>query len=301
MNNIQPELNFNLQNFNTFRLPAIAERVYAPSNVQEFINLLSDLENYIILGAGSNVILSTTSIKTPLILTHKLNKVEIADKNVTVECGVKSAYLSKITAENSLSGFEFLAPIPSFMGGAVYMNASAHGQAVSDVFIKACVYDVSAKKVITLKKEDMQFAYRKSVLQKGNFILLSAEFGLKQADKNEIQEKINNNISKRQKTQPSLKTPNAGSIFKNPEGSSAGALIEQAGLKGKIIGGAQISELHANFIVNLGAAQSSDILELMFFAYNEVNKKFNVKLKPEVIFIGEKTEAEDRIWQKLQS
>ncbi len=301
MKTIQPELNFNLKNFNTYKLPSVADIVYIPNTIEELIDLFENLDNFVILGAGSNVILSTTGIKTPVVLTHKLNNIEIAEGVVSVECGVKSAYLSKITAENSLSGFEFLAPIPSFMGGAIYMNASAHGQAISDVFLEACVYDVIAKKVLTLNKEDMQFAYRKSILQEKKYILLSAKFELTTASKDEIQEKINDNISKRQKTQPSLKTPNAGSIFKNPEGSSAGALIEQVGLKGKTVGGAQISELHANFIVNLGTAQSSDILELMFFAYNEVEKKFNIKLKPEVIFVGEKTEAEDRIWQRLQN
>lgn len=301
MKTIQPELNFNLKNFNTYKLPSVADIVYIPNTIEELIDLLENLDNFIILGAGSNVILSATGIKTPMVLTHKLNNIEIAEGVVSVECGVKSAYLSKITAENSLSGFEFLAPIPSFMGGAIYMNASAHGQAISDVFLEACVYDVIAKKVLTLNKEDMQFAYRKSILQEKRYILLNAKFALVQKEKSEILEKINDNISKRQKTQPSLKTPNAGSIFKNPEGSSAGALIEQAGLKGKTVGGAQISELHANFIVNLGTAQSSDILELMFFAYNEVEKKFNIKLKPEVIFVGEKTEAEDKIWQKLQN
>lgn len=299
MKTIKPELNFNLKNFNTYKLSSTADVVYTPSTIEELTELLANIDNFIILGAGSNVILSTSGIKTPVVLTHKLNKVEILENTVTVECGVKSAYLSKITAQNSLSGFEFLAPIPSHMGGALYMNASAHGQCISDVFLEACVYDVAEKKILTLKKEDMQFAYRKSLLQEKNYILLSAKFELIPDDKNKIQEKISENISKRQKTQPSLKTPNAGSIFKNPEGLSAGALIEKAGLKGKTIGGAQISELHANFIVNLNSATSSDISELMFFAYNEVENKFNVKLKPEVIFLGEKTELEDKIWHKL--
>lgn len=299
MKTIKPELNFNLKNFNTYKLSSIADVVYIPSTIEELTELLANIDNFIILGAGSNVILSTSGIKTPVILTHKLNKVEIVENTVTVECGVKSAYLSKITAQNSLSGFEFLAPIPSYMGGAVYMNASAHGQCISDVFLEACVYDVVENRILILKKEDMQFAYRKSVLQEKNYILLSAKFELIPDDKNKIQEKISENISKRQKTQPSLKTPNAGSIFKNPEGLSAGALIEKAGLKGKTIGGAQISELHANFIVNLSSATSSDISELMFFAYNEVENKFNVKLRPEVIFLGEKTELEDKIWHKL--
>lgn len=301
MKTIQPELNFNLKNFNTYKLASIADFAYIPNTIEELVELLKNLDDFIILGAGSNVVLSTSGIKTPVILTHKLNKIEISANIVQAECGVKSAYLSRITAENSLSGFEFLAPIPSFMGGAVYMNASAHGQGISDVFLEACVYDTEKKEVLTLKKEDMQFAYRKSILQEKKYILLNAKFELASSNKNEIQEKISENISKRQKTQPSLKTPNAGSIFKNPENASAGALIEQAGLKGKIIGGAQISELHANFIVNINSATSSDISELMFFAYNEVEKKFNIKLRPEVIFLGEKTELEDKIWQKLQN
>ena len=141
MKTIQPELNFNLKNFNTYKLSSVADCAYVPTTIDEFVEVLKNLDNYIILGAGSNVILSTSGIKTPVILTHKLNKIEIKENIVTVECGVKSAYLSKITAENSLSGFEFLAPIPSFMGGAVYMNASAHGQSISDVFFEACVYD----------------------------------------------------------------------------------------------------------------------------------------------------------------
>ncbi len=301
MNTIQPELNFNLKNFNTYKLQSTAEQVYLPNSVEEFVSVLQNLDEFIILGAGSNVILSTSGIKTPVILTHKLDKVEIEGNIVTVECGVKSAYLAKTTGNSKLSGFEFLAPIPSAMGGAIYMNAGAHGGCISDVFLEACVYDKRVKEVLTLKKEDMKFAYRKSILQEGNYILLSVKFELTHDDKEKIQERISENISKRQKTQPSLKTPNAGSTFKNPEGYSAGALIEQAGLKGKTIGGAQISDIHANFIVNLGTATSSDILELMFFAYNEVEAKFNVKLKPEVIFIGEKTEAEDKIWQALQN
>ena len=108
MKTIQPELNFNLKNFNTYKLSSIADVAYIPNTIEELVSVLENLDNFVILGAGSNVILSTTGIKTPVILTHKLNKIDIAENIVSVGCGVKSAYLSNIAAENSLSGFEFL-------------------------------------------------------------------------------------------------------------------------------------------------------------------------------------------------
>ena len=298
---LKPYHNFNLRNFNTFRVDSIAKTVYFPNTIESFVELLGELNDYIILGGGSNVILSSTGIDKTVILTSMLDKIELEDNIMRVDSGVKGAYLARFAAENSLSGFEFLTPIPCTIGGAVYQNAGAHGMSISDTFKSALVWDKRNKKTIELTKEDMNFSYRNSILKNNNYVLLNSTFELKKAQKEEIRAKMDEIVEKRKYSQPSLKTPNAGSIFKNPENNSAGKLIEATGIKGTTIGGAKISELHGNFIINKNFAKSQDILELMFFAYNKVKEEHNIALFPEVIFIGEMTESEDKIWKILQN
>lgn len=301
MTALKPYNNFNLRNFNTFRIDSVAKDVYFPNSIESFIELLKELDDYIVIGGGSNVILSSTGINKPVILTTMLDKIELENNTITIQAGVKGGYLARYAQENSLSGFEFLTPIPCTIGGAVYQNAGAHGTSISDTFKNALVWDKKNKKAIMLSKNEMNFSYRNSILKNDNYVLLSATFELKTAPKEAIKSKMDEIVEKRKYSQPSLKTPNAGSIFKNPEGNSAGKLIESLGIKGTTIGGAKISELHGNFIINKKFAKSEDILELMFFAYNKVKEKYNITLSPEVIFIGEMTESEDKIWKILQN
>ena len=301
MTALKPYHNFNLRNFNTFRVDSIAKTVYFPNTVESFIDLLSELDDYVILGGGSNVILSSTGIDKTVILTTMLDKIELEDNILKVTAGVKGAYLARYAMENSLSGFEFLTPIPCTIGGAIYQNAGAHGMSISDTFKSALVWDKLYKKTFELTKEDMNFSYRNSILKNNRYTVLEATFELEKAPKEEIKTRMDEIVEKRKYSQPSLKTPNAGSIFKNPENNSAGKLIEAIGIKGTAIGGAKISELHGNFIINKNFAKSWDILELMFFAYNKVKENYNITLHPEVIFIGEMTDKEEKIWKILQN
>ncbi len=284
----------------TFRVGCFANEVYLPSSVEEFCELLISKPYAEILGAGSNVIVSSEKVDAPVILTRNLNAFNIEDNILTVQCGAKTAILAQKTLEAGLSGFEFLTCIPASIGGVVYMNASAHKQAISDVIISAKVFDIAEKKIIELSKEELELSYRTSVLQKKPYVLIEAVFELQKNSQIHIKERMEANKAYRAENHPSMKTPNAGSIFRNPEGAVAGRLIDDSCLKGASLGGAKVSEIHANFIVNEDRATSFEILSLMSFVQDEVQKKYGYKLKPEVKYIGN-SEKEEKIWQKLNS
>lgn len=284
----------------TFRVGCVADKVYLPSNVEEFCRLLTLHPEVVIFGGGSNVVVSSESVGFPVILTKNLNRFEIDSNFVTAQCGVKTAFLAQKCLDAELSGFEFLTCIPASVGGVVYMNASAHGQSIADVIVSAKVFDLQSGKILDLSKEELELEYRTSVLQKKSYVLLEAEFELQKSQKSTIKERMETNKAYREASHPSMKTPNAGSIFRNPEDAVAGKLIDELGLKATSIGGAKVSEVHANFIVNDGSATSFDILSLMSFVQDEVQKKHGYKLKPEVKYIGN-SEKEEKIWQKLNN
>lgn len=298
---IELEKDFNLKNHNTFKIASVANAVYFPKNTEEFTTLLKNLENPFILGAGSNILFSSSGVKQPVISTQKLDKLTIEDGIINAQAGVKTGVLSQFALKNSLSGFEFLIPIPATTGGAVFMNASAHNQSISDVFLSARLFDLKTKGIVEFNNTQMQFSYRDSILKstQWRYIFLEGKFKLSKASEQEIKKKMDENLEFRAKHQPSLKFPNAGSIFKNPENSSAGRLIDECGLRGEKIGGAQIFENHANFIINLGEANSQNVTELMFLAYNKVRDKFGIELEPEILFVGQKSELEEKIWNEM--
>jgi len=292
--------NYDLSKETTFKVGGISNCVYLPEGLEEFCNLLENLENPVVLGAGSNTIISSEGINSPLILTKKLDKFEFEGNFLIAQCGVKTALLAKKACEQGLSGLEFLTCIPASVGGVVLMNASAHKQWIQDVIVGAKVFNLDTKTVLELSKDELELSYRSSVLQRKNYILLEAKFELKPLAKELIQKRMDENKAYRNQNHPSMKTPNAGSIFRNPEGEVAGRLIDGADLKGVSIGGAKVSEIHANFIVNNGDATSFDILSLMFLVQEEVQKKYGYKLQPEVKYIGN-SEKEEIIWQKLNN
>lgn len=298
MHSIKCEKNFDLKNFNTYKISSTARIAYFPQNIQELTLLLKELETPFVLGGGSNILCSSEGIEQPVILTHKIDEISLQNGTIRVAAGVKVPVVSRFALKNSLSGFEFLISIPASVGGAVFMNASAHGQAISDVFVSAKLFDMQTKNIVEFTKEQMEFEYRKSVLRGGRYVFLEGIFQLKQASSVEIEKKMNENIEHR-KCQPNLKTPNAGSVFKNPLGKSAGKIIEECGLKGEQIENAQISKIHGNFIINNGGATSLNIVQLMFLAYNKAKSEFNIKLEPEIIFIGKKSELEEKIWEEM--
>lgn len=296
--------NYEIKNHTSFKIGGNVSRVWFPKNQQELVFLLKDLKDYILLGNCSNVLISSNGYSGDIILTTQMKNFEIDGVKVVADCGVKGPLLSQKTCEASLSGFEFMIGFPGSIGGEIYMNASCHGQCISDNLIRCCLFDKEKKEVIYKEKNEMNFDYRKSILQEGKYILLSAEFELKKADKEEIQARLDKNLNFRKDVQPSLANPNAGSVFKNPVNDSAGRLLDSVGAKEFSSERVKIWDKHANFIVNKGSATSEDVLDLMVKMFTAVKENYKIELIPEIIFIGDKTTKEEKLckilYQKIQ-
>lgn len=296
--------NFEIKNLTTFKIGGLVKRVFFPKSQQEFLYLLKELKNYIILGNCSNVLVSSNGYQGDLILTTNMKNFEINGSRVVADCGVKGPLLAQKTCEVSLSGFEFMIGFPGSIGGEIYMNASCHGQCISDSLVRCCVFDKETKEVVYKEKSEMGFEYRKSILQDGRYVLLGAEFELQKSNREEIKALLDRNLEFRKGVQPSLAQPNAGSVFKNPENDSAGRLLDKAGVKLFESENVKVWDKHANFIVNKGLATSEDVLELMVKMFTAVKNAYRIELKPEIIFIGNKTKKEEELckilYQKMQ-
>ncbi len=235
------------------------------------------------LGRGSNLLISDDGFTGVVLDVGKLNAVSVKEQILTAECGVRMSKVARQCAENGLSGLEFMATVPGDIGGGVAMNAGAFEQQVSDSLTGIELVSREGE-VKTLSAGTLQMGYRHTRLPAGSLVL-SATFSLQADDADAIRETMRQMRAKRGGSQP-LELPNCGSVFKNPQGDHAARLIEAAGLKGLRIGGARISEKHANFIVNEGDAKSSDVLALIEHAKTVVEQRFGVCLEPEVRAIG---------------
>ena len=309
---------FEIKNLTTYKIGGKVKKVYFPETQEELSALLRELDEYILLGGCSNVLFSSNGYNGNVIFTTEMKNFEIRGNNVFASCGVKAPLLAQKAAEHSLTGMEFLIGLPGTIGGAVYMNAGAHGQSVSDTLVSCCLFDKETKEVVYKNKSELEFGYRKSILQQGRYVLLFAEFELKKAPRDEIKELMTRNLSFRKSIQPSLAYPNAGSVFKNPENDSAGRLLEKAGAKDLIVGDSagssnesqkiftpvRVWDKHANFIVNKGGATSEDVLELMVKMHDKVKEMFTIELIPEQIFLGDMSEKEEKLcnilYKKIQ-
>lgn len=242
---------------------------------------------YWVIGRGSNLLVRDGGLRGVVIkLGEGLDYLKIDNCHVTCGAGLSFVKLAMTVAKQGLSGLEFAGGIPGTVGGAVYMNAGAHGSDVSRVLSSAEVLFEDGK-ITSLSNEELQFGYRSSLLQhKRKGICVEATFELVKANRRDIASKMSQHKNYRRLTQP-LKQPCCGSVFRNPKPHSAGRLIEQAGLKGYRIGDAQISPLHANFIVNLGNASARDVLSLIEHIQLTVKSKFGIELQPEVQIVGE--------------
>ena len=299
LSDIECRENCDIKNLTTFKIGGTVRNLYLPKNQQELVCLLNELDDYILLGNCSNILFSSNGYSGNVILTTSLKYYEIRGNLVISECGVKGPLLSQKVSEAGLSGFEFMIGFPGTIGGEIYMNASAHGQSISDTIKQCCLYDKQTKNVVYKDKSEMDFGYRKSILQEGRYILLGAEFELKRSKSEDIKTLMSRNLESRREIQPDLRHPNAGSVFRNPENDSAGRLLEKAGGKLLKTDNAEVWANHANFIVNCGDADSDDVLELMLKMYTAVKEKFTIELTPEIIFIGDRTEKEEQICQIL--
>jgi len=274
-----------LKNHTTFRIGGPAKFFIEPSDCQDLKQILAFAKkNHLrifLLGAGSNILASDEGIEGIVLKLNSLYFRKIVKKNCSLEVGSGCLLgeLLKFALKQGLSGMEFLAGIPGTVGGALAMNAGAWGKNMGDIIEKVVVMDYNGNTKILYKKE-IKFNYRKSSLAK--YIILSCTIRLAKAKKEEINASINKYVKLKINSQDSS-YPNAGCIFKNPSASQpAGRLIDLCSLKNKSVGGASISNKHANFIVNRSNAKARDVLKLIGFIQAKVKQRFNINLEPEI-------------------
>lgn len=260
-----------------------------PKNQEEVRNLVGYCEvqkiPWLVLGNASNLIVRDGGIRGVVIMLTEMNHMEVTGEQLTVEAGAKLIDTTYYALDNQLTGFEFACGIPGSVGGAVYMNAGAYGGEIKDVFATVDVL-LEDGTIETISTEDMDFSYRFSKLQQLKGIALRADFQLKKGDKEAIKARMVELTELRESKQP-LEYPSCGSVFKRPEGHFTGKLIQDAGLQGLKWGGAQISEKHAGFIVNIDHATATDYIELIAHIQQVIKEKFDVALETEVRIIGE--------------
>jgi len=237
-----------------------------------------------IVGCGSNLLVHDQGIRGLVINLKDLKKIEITGEEVIAEAGVRLPYLARQAANKGLSGLEFACGIPGTLGGAIVVNAGAHGTALADVIQSVVAMDMQGG-LLHFAKDELDFSYRYSILKKMNVIVIEAHLKLLRGEAEEIKARMEHNLEFRKVRQP-WEFPNAGSVFKNPPGDSAGRLIDSIGAKGWQVGEAKVSEKHANFIVNLGGATSQDVLALINNIQKAVEIVHGIVLEPEIIFLG---------------
>ena len=283
------ETNISLKKYNTYKIGGNASCVVYPRTTTELIKLLKFIKNkdinYKMLGNGSNLIFSDKDYNGILIKLNEFDKLEIHGNKIKVGAGYQLMKLARIALKNSLTGLEFAAGIPGTVGGAIFMNAGAYKSDMGYIVqtVKVLTPDF---KVVEFENKELNFHYRTSFFKKHkDFICLEATLKLEKGDKSKIDEVMKNRLKRRIESQP-LNFPSAGSVFRNPKDMFAGELIEKIGLKGKRIGGAMISDKHANFIVNTGKASAEDIRSLIKLAQEKVKEEYNVDLVLEQEYVN---------------
>jgi UDP-N-acetylmuramate dehydrogenase len=281
--------NISLVRYNTFKVGGQAKYFYIAKDKNGLIKATGAADKlnlpFFILGNGSNLLIADKGFNG-LVIKMQNNNCRIRNFEISAGAGTKLGELLDISVKNNLAGLEWAAGIPGTVGGAIYGNAGAFGSSMADFVCSIEILDLNSKKIIILKNKNCKFGYRKSVFQDNkNWIIVSAEILLKKDNKKNIKNKIKEFLDNRKKTQP-LNFPSAGSIFKNPKIFSAGELIEKCNLKGKKIGGAMISEKHANFIINYDGAKAGDIKKLINFVKKSVKNKFKIILEEEIKYLG---------------
>ena len=278
------EKDISLSTLTTYKTGGIDKLVVYPNNINNLKQMLKLIHKYnikyFILGKGSNTLFSDKEFKGVIIKLDKLNNFKIKQTEIYVESGMILSKLVQASVKNELTGLEFAIGIPGTIGGAIYMNAGAYGNNMSDI-VKSVIVLNEKFQIKEIPLEKLKFDYRYSIFQDNkNLICVAANIKLEHGNHDEIASKIKENLLKRKNSQP-LEYPSAGSVFRNPEGNYAGKIIEELGLKGKNIGGAEISTKHANFIINKNNASSSDILNLIKLVQKEVKDKYKIDLKLE--------------------
>ncbi len=275
----------------SFKVGGNADVYFEPASADELMTAIDAAKAarvpFTVIGNGSNLLVKDGGIRGLVIrLGEGFSAISVTGPAISAQAGATLARLALTAQEHALTGLEFASGIPGTVGGGLFMNAGAYESCLSDVCTGAKLLDIDTFKICDVALPELRLGYRTSALQDGRMICLQASFLLKQGDREQIRAKMDELNRRRREKQP-LSYPSAGSTFKRPQGYFAGALIEQAGLKGLSVGGAQVSEKHAGFIINTGGATARDVLELIEKVKQRVYDMSGVTLEPEVRITGE--------------
>jgi UDP-N-acetylmuramate dehydrogenase len=291
-------------NFTTYRIGGPLDEAYQPASEDEMVEILQRVrlegKPLTVLGWGGNTIIASRGIRGVTVITRKLDWVrELSPTRLEFGAGVHLAKSASEALKRGLSGGEYMIGIPGTIGGAVRMNAGALGQETSDVTRSVTLFNMETGEVETWGPEQLQFSYRKSALDPQKHIVLSAILEFKPGDPAEIAKLMEGSVGFRKAHHP--KEPNGGSVFKNPSKEMpAGRLLEELGAKGQWReGGAMVSPLHANFIINVDHASSTDVLRLMLRMKRAIRERYGLDAHPENLFLGDATDEEKALWQEL--
>lgn len=274
----------------TFRVGGPAALFLELQSEQEFRDILTLLhaeeEDYFTVGNGSNLLISDTGYNGVILHPSKnFGDVRVEGERLICESGATLAAIARTALEQELTGFEFAAGIPGSLGGAIVMNAGAYDGEMKQV-VETVKLITPEGEIITKDSEEMEFSYRHSILKEKPYLVLSVTIKLRKGEKEQIKARMEELAQKRREKQP-LEYPSAGSTFKRPEGDFAAKLIQDAGLRGLMVGGAQVSEKHCGFVINKDQATAKDIYELMKRVQEQIKEKYGVMLEPEVICLGD--------------
>lgn len=288
LNGISYTLGEPMNRHTTFKIGGNADVMLTPESVTELCLVIKTAKEYsvpyFILGKGSNLLVSDDGIEGAVISVSKLDKIEATGDRIVCGAGASLAAVCVAARDAALTGLEFAYGIPGSIGGALYMNAGAYGGEMSQVAVCAQCIDGDGN-IVTVSSKDMALGYRTSAFKKNGFVITSVTLELKKGDIQQINAQMQELFGRRRDKQP-LEYPSAGSTFKRPEGYFAGALIEKNNLKGVAVGGAQVSEKHAGFVINRGGATCSDVRALIEKIQDTVYKNDGVRLETEVISVG---------------
>lgn len=278
-----------ISKYTTYKVGGLAKVIIYPKNIDKLVILCRLIKKYqlkyMVLGNGSNVLFSDKTYDGVIIKLDNFNKIEFVGNKVICGSGASLMKVSREALKRSLAGLEFASGIPASIGGAIYMNAGAYKSDMGYITTNVKVLTPDLK-IITLTNKEMAFHYRDSFLQHHkDYICLEATLRLEKGDKEALEEVTKDRKERRVKTQP-LTYPSAGSVFRNPDDVPAGKLIDDLGLKGLTKGGAEVSKVHANFIINKNEASAKDIHDLMLFVKEAVKEHYGIDLKIEQEFIN---------------
>ncbi len=278
-----------LGNYTTFKIGGPADIFITPDNYESVAEVVRFAKKHEIpffyLGNGSNVLVKDKGYRGIIINFSKLNKISLQGNSIIAQSGALLKDVSNFALENSLTGLEFACGIPGTVGGASAMNAGAYNGEMKNVIENILMVN-GHDEIRRVSIDEMGFGYRKSLLLQENYAALEVCYKLQLGDYNTIKGRIDELTRWRTEKQP-LEYPSAGSTFKRPEGHFTGKLIQDAGLKGYCLGGAQVSPKHAGFVINNNKATAEEVIELIYFIKKSIKEKYNVELSPEVRIIGE--------------